>query len=70
MRIETTGNYINVPFMGAHHMCVEGSARHKLLVDAKMASHRGCEKASIDFHLEALRAPGCAWEHLAGVRYA
>lgn len=70
MRIETKGNFINVPFMGAQWLCVEGSPRHKLLVDAKMASHHGCERASIDFHLEALRAPGCAWEHLAGVRHA
>ena len=70
MRIETKGNFINVPFMGAEWLCVEGSPRHKLLVDAKMASHHGCERASIDFHLEALRSPGCPREHRLGVRYA
>jgi len=56
-------------FMGHTYEVVNGSRRHKLLLDAVMAAHHGCKKASIDFHLESLRAPGCAHEHRLGVRH-
>ncbi len=70
MLIENTGNYVNVPYKGGHYMCVEGSPRHKLLREAESAWRLGYDEMSIDLHLKAVRAPGCAFEHREGVRYA
>lgn len=61
--------YINVPFKGAHYMCVENSKRHHLLREAESAWRLGYDDMCVDLHLQALRAPGCAFEHREGVRH-
>ena len=58
--------YVNVPFKGAHYMCVENSKRHHLLREAESAWRLGYDDMCIDLHLKALRAPGCAFEHREG----
>ena len=64
-----TGKYINVPYKGAYYMCVEGSDRAKLMTEANVAWKMGYTDLSIDLHLEAIKSPGCAFEHREGVRH-
>jgi hypothetical protein len=63
-------DYIPVTFKGAQYMCVEGSERAHLIREAESAWRLGYDDMAMSMHLRALRAPGCAFEHRMGVRYA
>lgn len=62
--------YTSVPYAGKNYMVVRNSKRHMYLYDADLAFRAGCMNMATDLHLQALRAPGCAFEHRMGVRYA
>ncbi len=65
-----SGIYTSVPFAGKNYMVVRNSKRHAYLHDANVAWRAGCLDMATDLHLRAIKAPGCAFEHRMGVRYA
>lgn len=62
--------YTSVTYAGRSYMVVRNSKRHMYLHDANRAWLQGCHDMATDLHLQAIKAPGCAFEHREGVRYA
>ena len=62
--------YTSVNYAGRSYMVVRNSKRHMYLHDAQRAWRAGCHDMATDLHLQAIKAPGCAFEHREGVRYA
>ena len=62
--------YTSVPYAGKNYMVVRNSKRHMYMRDAHRAFMSGCMDMATDLHLQAIKAPGCAFEHRMGVRYA
>ena len=62
--------YTSVPYAGKNYMVVRNSKRHMYLHDAQRAWRAGCMDMATDLHLQAIDAPGCAFEHRMGVRFA
>lgn len=60
--------YYTHRFNGLEHEVVHGSRRDQLLWSARSAAAMGFPEA-IDYHLMAMRAPGCAHEHRLGVQH-
>ena len=62
--------YYTHTFMGADYEVVNGSRRDRAFKKARIARTMGNAEMSIYWHLEGIRAPGCARAHRLGVRYA
>ena len=61
MKINENGkNYINIPYRGAHHMCIEGSPRARLLREANSAWLMGYDWLAVELESKATSAQGCA----------
>ena len=56
-------DYVAVPFMGGHYMCVRNSPRAESLQRANRAWVMGYDDLANDLLAEALSRPGCAFEH-------
>lgn len=61
--------YCNHEFMGHTYEVVNGSRRDRLFKKARIARTLGHADAAIHWHLEGIRAPGCARDHRMGVRH-
>lgn len=57
-------------FMGHSYEVVNGSQRDRLFKKARVARTLGHSDMAIHWHLEGIRAPGCAAAHRLGVRHA
>ena len=62
--------YTSVPYAGKNYMVVRNSKRHMYMRDAHRAFMSGYMDMATDLHLQAIKAPGCAFEHRMGVRHA
>ena len=59
--------YTDLQFNGYMYAVLNGSPREKLMKKALEAQSLGHYEVAIHWHLEAIKAKGCALEHAHGV---
>lgn len=61
--------YFTHRFMGHSYEVVNGSKRDTWFKRARIAAKMGFDDIATHYHLEGIRAPGCARAHRLGVRH-